>query len=251
VLLLFSAAALLGKASRTVSAQTPAALDDQTLLSLVLPPLSDGSRPGVHMWARADQINGPGALPTVFVVTLYTRQTGGGSEEREIVNYVQYSAGAWAPARPRDSGTLLVSDWAWLSLNLTNLTANVSGTGSSSQYTVDYTSSGLYSGSPRQLSLEEVYASDLALTSSTVLSDSANIATGQPLATPGAATGTVAVTATASPAARPSVTPAGSGALVSTTPGAASAAATPTVPRTGGSATPASSNTISPGTPGP
>jgi len=249
LLLVLPAAVVLSRTSRTVYAQTPAALDDQTLLSLVLPPLSDGSRPGVHMWARADQLNGPAGLPTVFVVTLYTRQTGNGSEEREVVNYVQYSSGAWAAARPRDSGTLLVSDWAWVSLNLTNLTANVSGTGSSSQYTVDYTSSGAYSGSPRALSLEEVYASDLALTSSTVLSDSADITTGQPLATPAASAVAATVTATPSPAARPTATvPAGNaaGAQASATSGATSGAATSTA-RAGAPATPTSTGTIIPG----
>jgi hypothetical protein len=170
-----SLASFFGSAAHETAAQTPASLDDQLLLSLVLPPLADGSRPGVHMWARADQLNGPGGLPTVFVVTLYTRQAAGGPEELEIVNYVQYSGSSWAAARPRDPGTLLISDWAWLSLNLTNLTANVSGTGNSSAYTVDYTSSGTYSGNPRQLSLEELYAADLSLTSSTVLSDSSNL----------------------------------------------------------------------------
>ena len=117
-----------------------------------------------------------GGLPTVFIVTLYSRQTGSGAEEREVVNYVQYPEYAWSPARPRDAGTLLVSDWAWLSVNLTNLTAIVVGTGSSSQYTVDYTASGVYAGNSRDLSLEETYAADLSLTSSTVLSDSANVA---------------------------------------------------------------------------
>ncbi len=219
--------------ARSAAAQTPSSLDDQTLLSLVIPPLADGSRPGVHMWARADQFNGPGGLPTVFIVTLYPRQTNAGSEEREIVNYVQYSGGAWAAARPRDPGTLLVSDWAWLSQNLTNLTANAGGTGSSSQYTVDYSSSGHYAGSPRVLDLEEIYAADLSLTSSTVLTDSSGSSA--------AVSAPAAQTVTATPGlARATATAA---------PGTASGSPTPVRPAA--SATPVSSNTINLGTPIP
>jgi hypothetical protein len=153
-------------------AQSPSSLSDEAALSLVLPPLADGSRPGVHLWARADQAVGPGGLPTVFLVTLYTKQAANGPEEREVVNYVQYSNGGWAPARPRDDGTLLIDDWAWISSNLKNLTAAVSGQGNNSQYTVDYLSSGTYAGSPRQITIEEVYGADLSLLSSVVLQDS-------------------------------------------------------------------------------
>jgi hypothetical protein len=241
VILVLGAGSLAGASSREISAQTPAALDDQTLLSLVLPPLADGSRPGVHMWARADQGSGPGGLPTVFVVTLYSRQTGSGTEEREVVNYVQYSGNAWSPARPRDVGTLLVSDWAWLSLNLTNLTAIVIGTGSSSQYTVDYTSSGVYAGNPRELSLEETYAADLALTSSTVLSDSA---TGASVTTPGTPPAAGATGSARSTLAAPSPTPGTTATATSTS------AAPATATRSVVSVTPAISGTVT-GTPHP
>jgi hypothetical protein len=171
-LLLLATAALMTQ-PRSAIAQSPSSLSDEQMLSLVLPPLADGSRPGVHLWARADQAVGPSGLPTVFVVTLYTKQTATGPEEHEVVNYLQYSNGGWAPARPRDDGTLLIDDWAWISLNLTNLTAVASGQGNASQYTVDYTSSGNYAGTPRQLVVEEVYGADLVLRSSAVLTDSA------------------------------------------------------------------------------
>jgi hypothetical protein len=157
-----------------IFAQSPLSLSDENALSLVLPPLANGARPGVHLWARADQSNGPGGLPTVFLVTLYTKQTANGPEEHEVVNYVQASGGSWAPARPRDDGTLLIDDWAWISLNLTNLTATAGGQGNASTYTVDYTSAGTYAGTPRQIMLEEVYAADLSLISSVVLSDSSS-----------------------------------------------------------------------------
>ncbi|HTE86498.1 MAG TPA: hypothetical protein VK821_17395 [Dehalococcoidia bacterium] len=203
-----------------VIAQTAASLSDEDALSLVLPPLADGSRPGVHLWARADQAQGPGGAPTVFLVTLYTKQTASGQEEHEVVNYVQYSGGSWAPARPRDDGTLLIDDWAWISLNLTNLTAAASGQGSASRYTVDYTSSGSYSGLARQITLEEVYAADLSLVSSVVLSD-----TNPPPVT--AATAATAATTTATPV--PTARPPGP-ASVAPPAAAASAVVTPVLP---------------------
>jgi hypothetical protein len=198
-------------------AQSPLSLSDEQALSLVLPPLPDGSRPGVHLWARADQFQGPGGLPTVFIATLYTKHTANGPEEHEIVNYLQYSNGGWAPARPRDDGTLLIDDWAWISSNLKNLTAAASGQGNNSQYTVDYTSSGNYAGSPRQIAIEEVYGADLSLLSSVVLQDSsqitpANSATATP-ATPArslptaAPTTTIAVPVTTPAVAAPTVAP--------------------------------------------
>jgi hypothetical protein len=220
---------LTATAARAGSAPPPGSLDDETMLSLILPPQANGSRPGVHLWARADQANGPGGLPTVFVVTLYTRQGANGPEEREIVNYLQYSNGAWNAARPRDNGALLIQDWAWVSLNLTNLTAQASGQGNSSQYTVDYTSSGPYQGSQRNLSLEEVYATDLSLTSSVVLADTAN-ATGSP-SSPATAT-----PANGSTPSAPSATPAPS--LSNGTPTATPRAGTAALPSTNSSATP-------------
>src|SRR5690242_10585060 len=174
--ILLAAVAIYG-VPRAARAQSPSSLTDEQLLSLVLPPLADGSRPGVHLWARADQSAGPSGLPTVFVVTLWTKQAASGPEEHEVINYVQYSDGGWAPARPRDDGTLLIDDWAWISLNLKNLTAVATGQGAASQYIVDYMASGNYGGSPRELSLEEIYSSDLSLKSSVVLSDTGGSAT--------------------------------------------------------------------------
>lgn len=225
-------AGLIGRPGVT-RAQTPASLSDESALSLVLPPLADGSRPGVHLWARADQFQGPGGLPTVFIVTLYTKQTASGPEEHEVVNYVQYSGGSWVAARPRDDGTLLVDDWAWISLNLTNLTAVATGQGSNSQYTVDYTSSGTYAGSPRQILLEEVYAADLSLVSSVVLSDT------NPVSLPAASSATPAP----SPAPRPAApvatatalaVPATATTLASTPVSGSPRAATPSVTSTPG-----------------
>jgi hypothetical protein len=181
---------------RLILAQSPSSLSDEDLLSLVLPPLADGSRPGVHRWARADQDQGPSGLPTVFVVTLYTKYAANGPEEHEIVNYVQYTNGGWAPARPRDDGTLLVNDWAWISLNLTDLSASVAGSGSNSRYTVNYAASGPYGSGTRQIAIEEVYGADLSLQSSTVLSDT------NPSS--GGTTTTVAPTSSATP--RPAAT---------------------------------------------
>jgi hypothetical protein len=192
------AAAGLARPRATLHAQSPASLSDEAALSLVLPPLADGSRPGVHLWARADQAVGPGGLPTVFIVTLYTKQTPNGPEEHEVVNYVQYSNGGWAPARPRDDGTLLIDDWAWISSNLKNLTATVSGQGNNSQYTVDYLSSGTYAGAPRQIAIEEVYGPDLSLLSSVVLQDTSP---------PPSAASATAISAPASTAATPVSTP--------------------------------------------
>ena len=190
-------------------AQAAPALSDESLLSMVLPPLADGSRPPVHLWARADQSNGPGGLPTVFIVTLYTHQTAAGSDEREVVNYVQYSGGSWAPARPQDPGTLLTDDWAWVSLNLVNLTALAQGQGDASQYTVDYDAKGTYNGTPRELVIEEVYGSDLSLQSSSIVSDSAGQVAATASPTPNttaptpAPTATSALANTASPSAQP------------------------------------------------
>lgn len=157
----------------TVKAQAPSSLDDETLLSRVLPPLSNGARPPVHLWARADQPNGPGALPTAFVVTMYSKQAGAGLEERETINYVQYVDGSWTPVRPQQDGTLLSGDWAWISANLSNLAAAATGTGDTSQYTVDYDAQGTYAGAVRELAVEEVYGADLSLLSSNVLQDTA------------------------------------------------------------------------------
>ena len=246
----FMAAALIGRPART-AAQSPASLNSETLLSLVLPLQPDGSRPGVHMWARADQSDGPGGLPTVFVVTLLTMQTAGGPEEHEVVNYVQYSSGNWTAARPRDAGTLLVDDWAWISLNLANLTATVSGQGDASRYTVDYDAMGSYAGSQRELQIEEVYGADLSLLSSAVLSDTQN-GTGATSGSSASPSASPAATATrAAPAgtgaaatARPRATPSGS---PSPSGSATSPAGTPTPSATGGEGT----NTIRPASPTP
>jgi hypothetical protein len=181
---LFGAAVLaLLAGTRMVRSQTPSTLDTETLLSLVLPPQPDGSRPPVHLWARSDQADGPGDLPTVFVVTLYAKQTDSGAEEHETINYVQYADGTWTPVRPQEEGTLLTGDWAWISANLDNLTATASGTGDGSQYTVDYDATGDYQGSSREITVEEVYDANLALVSSTVLLDTAGLLTssGPPL----------------------------------------------------------------------
>ena len=198
---------------RLASAQSPSSLGNDDLLSLVLPPGPDGNRPPVHMWARADQAQGPGGYPTVFVVTLLTVQGASGPEEHEVVNYVQYTSGGWAPARPRGTGTLLLDDWAWISLNLTNLTAAVSGTGNNSTYTVDYTASGPSGSGTRQIAVEEVYGADLSLQSSTVLSDT------NPSS--GASSTGAAPSATAAPV-LPTVRPS-----TSTTPAAGTPAASP------------------------
>jgi hypothetical protein len=227
-------------------AQTPGSLDDEAMLSLVLPPQADGLRPGVHLWARADQASGPGGLPTVFVVTLYTRQGATGPEEREVLNYLQYTSGTWVPARPRDDGTLLLDDWAWLSTNLKNLTAAATGQNDGSQYIVDYTASGSYGGTPRELSIEEVYGADLSLVTSSVLGDSgANPApsTATPNAPARAATSTVVPRSTATAAATSTATT--SPASVSPTP----AVATPTRIVPSGSS--AGANIIHPGVPTP
>ncbi len=169
--------AALGLPGRSL-AQSPSALGDEDLLALVLPPGPGGTRPPVHMWARADQARGPGGYPTVFVVTMLTVQGASGPEEHEVINYVQYSDGGWAPARPQGDGTLLLDDWAWISQNLTNLTAVASGSGSNSNYTVDYSASGPAGSGTRQIAVEEVYGADLSLLSSTVLSDTGSSASG-------------------------------------------------------------------------
>lgn len=201
-------------------AHSQSVLSDEALLRLVLPRLANGDRPGVHMWARASQPNGPGGLPTSFIVTLYTWQTDNGPEEREVINYAQYSGGQWTPARPADPGTLLTADWAWISLNLKNLVATASGQGDASQYTVDYDAKGQYNGAPREVQIEEVYAADLSLVSSSILldthgSDAASGSTAStsvaPSATPTAAPATVtdgAPGATAAAAARGPLQPA-------------------------------------------
>jgi hypothetical protein len=233
---------------RHTLAQTPSSLSSEDLLSLVLPPGPGGSRPPVHMWARADQAQGPGGYPTVFVVTLFTEQGASGPEEHEVVNYVQYSSGGWAPARPQGDGTLLLNDWAWISLNLTNLSATASGSGSNSTYTVDYAASGPYGSSTRQLALEEVYGADLSLLSSTVLSDT-NPSTGS-AATPASAPATApASAATATPPAAATATPAGG----SNAPAPLAPAATSLPSSSGSNAppsqpAPAGGNTIRPGT---
>ena len=90
---------------------------------------------------------------------------------------------------PPDDGTLLIDDWAWISLNLTNLTAAASGRADASQYTVDYSASGNYAGAPRQLAVEEVYNSDLSLRSSVVLSDTSTPGTSAPSSTGPAVSG--------------------------------------------------------------
>lgn len=189
-------------------AQATPALSDESLLSMVLPPLADGSRPPVHYWARADQPNGPGDLPTVFVVTLYTHQGAAGPEEREVINYVQYSGGSWAPVRPQDAGSLLVDDWAWVSLHLANLTAAAQGQGDTSQYTVDYDAKGSYNGAPRELVIEEVYGADLSLVSSSVISDTSGQAAAAPVPAASATPMPTSVPATATPSS--SATPPGS-----------------------------------------
>jgi hypothetical protein len=201
-------------------AQTPASLSDEDALSLVLPPLANGQRPGVHLWARADQSQGPGGLPTVFIVTLYTKQAASGPEEHEVVNYLQYAGGGWVPARPRDDGTLLVDDWAWISLNLTNLTAVVGGQGNTSRYTVDYTSAGNYAGAPRQIMLEEVYAADLSDTNASTIATpvsatvvpTARPTTAAPTSSPVSSPAVVATPPSFAPVSTPirSVTPASS-----------------------------------------
>jgi hypothetical protein len=230
--------------TRTV-AQTPASLDDETMLSLVLPQLADGSRPGVHFWARADQYRGSGDLPTVFVVTLYTRQGATGPEEREIVNLLQYANGGWAPARPRDDGTLLLDDWAWLSLNLKNLAAATTGQGESAQYIVDYSAAGSYNGTPRDLSIEEVYASDLSLVTSTVLSDTSGNAA------PSGSTGTTpATTPTATAVPRTAITATPARVANAGTP-VRSVTASPTPTRGVPSGSTSGANTIHPGSPTP
>src|SRR6266480_4350631 len=43
-------AGLLLSGPPSISAQNPASLTDEALLSLVLPPLANGARPGVHLW---------------------------------------------------------------------------------------------------------------------------------------------------------------------------------------------------------
>lgn len=222
-------------------AQSPTSLDNETMLSLILPPLPDGSRPGVHMWARGDQVDGPGGLPTVFVVTLLTMQGANGSEEHEVVNYVQYSNGRWAAARPRDSGTLLTDDWSWISLNLTNLTAAVSGQGDASHYTVDYDSMGSYAGSPRELQVEEAYGADLALTSSVILDDTQS---------PGTTTRPGAAAATATPTARSAATATGGAAAPSGSAAGAGGTTTAT-PSIGNGGSGSGANTIRPASPTP
>lgn len=232
-----------------IRAQATQPVSDEMLLSIVIPPLADGSRPGVHLWARADQAQGPGGLPTVFIATLYTKQTSAGAEEHEIVNYVQYSNGAWAPARPRDDGTLLVNDWAWISQNLTDLTAYVSGQGNASQYTLDYTASGPYAGTARQLAIEEVYGADLSLLSSTILTDTnpqpVAAATATSVATPSA-------TATRTPApagtpTAPTATVAPVPSLPPTPPAPPSLLVPPAASPTRAAATPVTSPTAVPG----
>src|SRR5579875_3486818 len=99
MLVALTAAAVVLLVPRYASAQSPSSLGNEDLLSLVLPPGPDGARPPVHMWARADQAQGPGGYPTVFVVTMFTAQGASGPEEHEVVNYVQYANGNWAPAR--------------------------------------------------------------------------------------------------------------------------------------------------------
>lgn len=212
-----------------VRAQTTPHLSDESLLASVLPPLADGSRPPVHMWARADQADGPGGLPTVFVVTLYTDYSGSTPQEREVINYVQYANGAWTPARTVQPGTLLTDDWAWVSLNLVNLSATATGQGSNSQYTVDYEASGDYNGSPRDLRIEEVYASDLSLMSSNVVSDSSSSA------------GLASATPTASPTPAASATPSSSAGQAASpaVPSTALASGTSAAAATAGNATPA------------
>ena len=140
---------------------------------------------GCSSLGRSDQSAGPGGLPTVFVVTLWTKQAASGPEEHEVINYVQYANGGWARARPPDDGTLLHHDGRRppISLNLTNLTAAASGRADASQYTVDYSASWELRGCPRQLAVEEVYNSDLSLRSSVVLSDTSTPGTSAPSST--------------------------------------------------------------------
>jgi hypothetical protein len=222
LLLLLAVALVLTAHLRLARAQSAPALSDESLLSMVLPPLPDGSRPPVHFWARADQSNGPGGLPTAFVVTLYTHQGAAGADEREVINVVQYSAGAWTPARPQDPGTLLTDDWAWVSLNLVNLSASAQGQGDASQYTVDYDARGNYNGTPRELQIEEIYGSDLSLISSTVTSDTSGPAAAAPTAAAPATPAPVATTL--APAPTPAATVAA--ATAAAAPAAAVAAAT-------------------------
>ncbi|HVC30663.1 MAG TPA: hypothetical protein VND24_05710 [Steroidobacteraceae bacterium] len=230
-----------GASGHRAHAQTTPALSDEALLSMVLPPLADGSRPPVHFWARADQADGPGGLPTAFIVTLYTHQTDTGSDQREVVNYAQYSGGSWAPARAQDAGTLLTDDWAWVSLNLTNLSAAAQGQGDASRYTVDYEAKGNYNGTPRDLVIEEVYGADLGLISSNIVSDTSGGSVAAATAIPTATTApSVTAVATAMGAPAPAATAAPSPS-VSATPAAGSTipAAQPPASATSAAAAPA------------
>lgn len=234
ILLLVALVILSGLAVRSIAvAQSAPSLSNDALLSLLMPQLPDGTRPGVHLWARADQASGPGSLPTSFLATLYTKQTASGPEEHEIVNYAQYSGGTWTPARAVNDGTLLTDDWAWISLNLVNLSATATGSGDNSTYIVDYEANGNYNGSPRDLQIEETYGPDLSLLSTSVLQDSAGLLSTSGLpASSAQATSTPSTTATAPPAALATTTPATTTAATASATRAATLSATAAPART-------------------